>query len=377
MSSLLSPRVAVIGAGLMGREVASAFGRWFSLLDCPVRPELVAVCDVNTAALDWFRQVPSVKYFDTDHKALLARADIDVVYVAVPHHLHESLYLDVLRSGKDLLAEKPFGIDLAAARRIRDEGNKLGRFVRVSSEFPFLPGVQRALAAFRSGSFGKIISIRNSFLHSSDLDPTKPINWKRQNKFCGEAGVMNDLGLHVAHVPLRMGWKPARLFAQLQKIYTERPDGKGGVAACDTWDNAVLSCTVDLTNQAGVPLTLETKRMSPTDTNSWEIEILGTDAGVRFSTKLPKTLLTYTRGKEQAWSATDLGFAMPFKTITGGIFEPGFPDILMQMWAAYLAERAGQLGDRFGCATPDEAVAHHELWDAALRSHATQTVVTL
>ncbi|MBC8040465.1 MAG: Gfo/Idh/MocA family oxidoreductase, partial [Opitutaceae bacterium] len=126
-------RVAVIGAGLMGREVASAFGRWFSLLDCPVRPELVAVCDVNAAALDWFRQVPTVKYFETDHRSLLAHAEIDVVYVAVPHHLHEALYLDVLRSGKDLLAEKPFGIDLAAARRIRDEGAKLGRFVRVSS----------------------------------------------------------------------------------------------------------------------------------------------------------------------------------------------------------------------------------------------------
>ncbi|MEO5712837.1 MAG: Gfo/Idh/MocA family oxidoreductase [Luteolibacter sp.] len=377
MSATSPVRVAVIGAGLMGREVASAFGRWFSLLDCPVRPELVAVCDVNAAALDWFRQVPTVKYFDTDHRALLARADIDVVYVAVPHHLHEALYLDVLRSGKDLLAEKPFGIDLAAARRIRDEGNKLGRFVRVSSEFPFLPGVQRAIAAAKSGSFGKILSIRNSFLHSSDLDPTKPINWKRQNKFCGEAGVMNDLGLHVAHVPLRMGWKPVRLHAQLQKIYAERPDSKGGMAACDTWDNAALHCTVDLPDQSGVPLTLEMKRMSPTDTNSWEIEILGTDGGVRFSTKLPKTLFTYTRGKEQAWSATDLGFAMPFKTITGGIFEPGFPDILMQMWAAYLAERAGQLGDRFGCATPDEAVAHHELWTAALRSHAEQTVVSL
>lgn len=376
-NSLLTPRVAVIGAGLMGREVASAFGRWFALLDCPVRPELVAVCDVNSAALDWFRQVPTVEHYDTDHRALLARPDIDVVYVAVPHHLHESLYLDVLRAGKDLLAEKPFGIDLPAARRIRDEAVMLRRFVRVSSEFPFLPGVQRAITTARSGTLGKILSIRNSFLHSSDLDPTKPINWKRQNKFCGEAGVMNDLGLHVAHVPLRMGWKPARLYAQLQKLYTERPDGNGGTAPCDTWDNATLHCTLDLPGQAGVPLLLETKRMSPTNTNSWEIEILGTDGGVRYSTKLPKTLLTYVRGNEQPWCATDLGFSMPFKTITGGIFEPGFPDILQQMWASYLVERAGQLGDRFGCATPDEAVAHHELWSAALTSHSEQRVVEL
>jgi predicted dehydrogenase len=378
MPEIPSPvRVAVIGAGLMGREVASAFGRWFALVDCPVRPELVGVCDVNAAALDWFRQVPGVCYFETDHHALLTHDDIDVVYVAVPHHLHESLYLDVLRAGKDLLAEKPFGIDLDAARRVRDEAANLGRFVRVSSEFPFLPGVQRAIQAWQSGALGKILSIRNSFLHSSDLDPTKPINWKRQTKFCGLAGVMNDLGLHVSHVPLRMGWKPTRLHAQLQNLYTERPDGKGGMTACDTWDNAILHCDLDLPEQSGVPLTLEMKRMSPTDTNSWEIEILGTEAGVHFSTKQPKTLYSYTRGKEQSWSATDLGFSMPFKTITGGIFEPGFPDLLMQMWAAYLAERAGLLGDRFGCATPDEAVSHHELWDAALRSHAEHTVITL
>ncbi len=369
-------RVAIIGAGLMGREAASAFGRWFALLDCPVTPELVGVCDTQPAALDWFRRVPTVRHFCTDHQALLAHDDIDVVYVAVPHHLHEAIYLDTLRAGKDLLAEKPFGIDLAAARRIRDAGRELGRFVRVSSEFPFLPGAQRALAFAREGRLGRPLGVRFAFHHASDLDPTKPINWKRQVKFCGEPGVMNDLGLHVAHLPLRLGWKPKRLYAQLQKVYTERPDGHGGMAACDTWDNAVLHATSVVAGEE-VPLTLEMKRMAPTETNTWLMEILGTDGGVRYSTKEPKTLWHYRRDKEQWWEKTDLGFATPFKTITGGIFEPGFPDILQQMWAAFLAERAGQLGNRFGCATPDEAVAHHELWHAALQSHRDQTVVRL
>jgi predicted dehydrogenase len=369
-------RVAVIGAGLMGREVASAFGRWFALLDSPVVPVLTAVCDVNAAALEWFRQVPTVTYFDTDYRVLLARPDIDVVYVAVPHDLHEKLYLEVIRSGKDLLAEKPFGIDLASARRIRDEGAKLGRFVRVSSEFPFLPGAQRIFQAAKSGDLGRIIEIRSAFHHSSDLDPTKPINWKRQSVHCGLPGVMNDLGLHVAHLPLRLGWKPKRVHAHLQKIYKARPDGKGGTAPCDTWDNAVLHATVELGGEP-VPMSLEMKRMAPTETNTWIFEVLGTDRGMRYSTKEPKTLWTYQRGSEQTWSKVDLGFGTPFKTITGGIFEPGFPDILMQMWAAFLAERAGALAGRFGCATPDEAVAHHELWAAALESHQNQSVVAL
>jgi predicted dehydrogenase len=369
-------RIGIIGGGLMGREAASALARWFTLVDFPVRAELTAVCDLQPALLDWFRQVPGVKHFLTNHRDLLACDDIDVVYAAVPHHLHEEIYLDVLRAGKDLLAEKPFGIDLAAARRVRDEANRLGRFVRVSSEFPFLPGVHRAWQFAASGALGRVLEARCAFLHSSDLDPTKPINWKRQSKFCGEIGVMGDLGLHVAHVPLRLGWKPANVFAQLQKIYPTRPDGKGGTAACDTWDNATLHCIAPIAGHP-TPLTLEMKRLAPTETNTWIFEVFGTERGVRFSTKEPKTFWTYRRDKEQWWEKTDLGFATPFKTITGAIFEPGFPDILQQMWAAFLAERAGQLNGRFGCATPDEAVAHHEIFAAALVSHREQRAVTL
>src|SRR5688572_22233875 len=237
-------RVGIIGGGLMGREAASAFGRWFALDNFPVQVELTAVCDLQEKLLDWFRLVPTVKLLTKDHAELLRSPDVDVVYVAVPHNLHEKLYLDVLNAGKDLLAEKPFGIDLKAARVIRDAADKSGRFVRCSSEFPFMPGAQRAFQIAQSAQLGKLLEIHSCFWHASDLDPTKPINWKRQTKFCGEIGVMGDLGMHVVHVPFRLGWYPKRVFAQLQKIYTERPDGKGGMAVCDTWDNALLHTDV-------------------------------------------------------------------------------------------------------------------------------------
>jgi hypothetical protein len=68
---------------------------------------------------------------------------------------------------------------------------------------------------------------------------------------------------------------------------------------------------------------------------------------------------------------------MAFPVITGGIFEAGFPDGFLQMWAAYAAERAGHLGGRFGCVTPGEAVRSHELFHAALKSHAERRVVAL
>jgi len=221
-----------------------------------------------------------------------------------------------------------------------------------------------------------VLEIHSGFHHSSDLDPTKPANWKRSVKTCGEIGVMGDLGMHTVHVPFRLGWNPRRVYAQLQKGYPDRPDGKGGRAVCDTWDNALLHTDVEIGGEE-VPIRFEMKRLAPGETNTWFIEVLGTDGGVRYSLKEPKTLWTFTRGKDQLWQRTDLGFSGPFPTITGGIFEPGFPDCFLQMWASFLAERAGKLDGRFGCVTPDEAVRSHELFAAALRSHAEKRAIDL
>lgn len=368
--------IGIIGGGLMGREVASALSRWFVLDHHPVQPGLVAICDPVESRREWFRSVPTVKTFTASHHELLARPDVDVVYVAVPHHLHEEICLDVLRAGKDLFAEKPFGIDLKAARALARAAKSSRRFVRCSSEFPFLPGGQRAFRIASEGKFGRLLEVRAGFHHSSDLDPEKPANWKRQAKTCGDIGVMGDLGLHVLHLPLRLGWKPKHVYAQLQTIYSQRPDGAGGFAPCDTWDNATLSTGAEIGGQM-IPLRLEMKRLAPGETNTWFIEIFGTDGGVKYSTKEPKTLWTFQRGKEQSWLRTDLGFHGPFPSITGGIFEPGFPDCFLQMWAAFLAERAGKLEGRFGCVIPDEAVSSHELFAAALRSQAGNSVVHL
>lgn len=360
----------------MGREITSAFARWCALVDVPVTPVLKAVADLNPEVLSWFEKIPSVTQRVSDYRELLANPEIEVVYVAVPHHLHEEIYVEVLRAGKDLLAEKPFGIDLKAAERICEEVEESGRFVRCSSEMPFLPGGQRAFEVAQSGKLGRVLEVVSGFHHASDLDPSKNANWKRMAKICGEGGVLNDLGMHACHLPLRLGWGPERVFAQLQKGYPERPDGKGGMAVCDTWDNALVHGWTKVGDDE-VPLRLEMKRLQPGATNTWFIEILGTDGGVRYSTADTKALWMFEREGEQVWKRAELGFGTVFQTVTGGIFEVGFADVIQQMWASYLMERAGMLEGRFGCATPEEALASHRIFAAALESHKEGKVVAL
>jgi predicted dehydrogenase len=365
-------KIGIVGAGLMGREIAAALRRWPALIDHPVTPVLTGVCDINPAAMDWFRQIDTVGLFTTDADELFASADIDVVYIAVRHDLHEALYTRAVRAGKDLFAEKPFGIDAVAAERTIDEITRAGAFVRVSSEMPFFPGAQAVIDYARSGAAGRLISVRSGFLHSSDLDPNKPINWKRQAQFCGDAGVMNDLGMHAWHVPLRLGWAPQRLTAHLQNLVPTRP-GPGGVpVVCDTWENAAIHG--DLDGVASIDVRVD--RIAPGNKNTWYLEVLGLLGGARFSTADPKRVEYFATidaptGREQSWQITQAGSQSVWPTVTGGIFETGFSDAILQMWAAFLAERVGALGDRFGCATPEEALTAHRIADAASTSFAT------
>ncbi len=375
-------RFGLIGCGLMGREFASAAARWCHLPDLTARPELVAICARNLPALGWYREnFPGIKQITDDYRALLANPEVDAVYVALPHHLHRQVYCDVLAAGKHLLGEKPFGMNLAdneAIVRCAREHPKI--FVRCSSQFPFFPGVQRIGGMIERGEFGRILEVQTGFLHSSDLDPNKPINWKRQVEFNGNYGVMGDLGMHACHVVFRAGWRPQNVRAILSDVIHERPDGKGGRAACSTWDNATLLCETTGANGQSFPWTLRTCRIAPGHKNNWYVEISGTKACARWSSTHADILevLRYDGG-EQIWGQIQLGHETAYKSITGGIFQFGFSDAMLQMWAAFISELAGQTprAQFAGCAKIEEAQLSHRLFTAALASHKSGAVVSV
>ncbi|MEK3915616.1 Gfo/Idh/MocA family protein [Paenibacillus sp. FSL H7-0331] len=375
-------RFGVIGCGLMGKEFASAAARWCHLTNVDFEPRIVAVCDANSVATEWFQDnISSVEAAYTDYKELLANPSVDAIYCAVPHQLHATIYIDIIESGKHLLGEKPFGIDQQANRLILEAIiNHPEVIVRCSSEFPFYPGAQQIFQWVQDNKFGKIIEVEAGFWHSSDLDPTKVINWKRRIATNGEYGCMGDLGMHVLHLPMRYGWKPKSVSALLSKIIPERPDGKGNMVPCETWDNAILACEVELENQQ-FPMILSTKRIAPGHANTWFIRITGTDFSAEFTTKNPKQVasLPYTPGGAQAWHVVDAPYKSAYGTITGGIFEFGFSDSILQMWAAFCDELAHGKDTQqpFYCATPEEAADSHKIFTAALESNRTGQTISI
>ncbi len=410
----------VIGCGLMGREFASAAARWCHLLDLDFEPRLVAACDPNPQAVAWFEDnCAHLKTATSDYKHLLDDPQIEAIYCAVPHNLHSQIYCDIIRAGKHLLGEKPFGIDAQANREISESARaRPDLLVRCASEFPFFPGARRVFKMARDGEMGRIIEIEAGFWHGSDLDPRKPINWKRRIASNGAYGCLGDLGMHTLHLPLRLGVKPLDVRALLSKVVDERPDENGQMTPCETWDNAILACrgkrqnasdktpqsaggetrhndinsqkateTPDKahmsTHAAGeeFPLLISTKRIAPGHANTWFIRIIGTRMSAEFSTKNPKQLrfLPYAPGDEQAWRHVDCSSQSSYATITGSIFEFGFSDSILQMWAAFcdeLVNRDQMKGD-FACVAIEEAAQSHALFTAALKSQQSGETVRL
>ena len=124
---------------------------------------------------------------------------------------------------------------------------------------------------------------------------------------------------------------------------------------------------------------LETKRLCPGATNRWSIEVDGLEYSAKFSTDDPGAYCyPQSAGREQAWCRLNIGYNPMIQTVTGGIFEFGFTDAILQMWAAYIAEVAGRKDKiTFGCLRPEETELSHRLQTAALLSHRERRSVSL
>jgi len=367
-------RFGIIGLGLMGREFASSVARWCHLLDDGPVPVLTGICDKNKDTWNWYvSHFPDLLIKTDDYRILLASGQVDAVYCAVPHNLHEPFYIDIIRSGKHLLGEKPFGVDIAANENILQAiRENPGVIVRCSSEFPYFPACQHLVKWLKEQKYGRLIEVRTGFHHSSDMDLNKPINWKRMVEINGEYGCMGDLGMHTLHIPFHMGWYPVSVYADLQKIAEVRPDSKGNPVPCKTWDYAILPCRCkDQAPGKEFSMIVETKRMAPGATNNWFIEVYGTEGAARFSTHQPKAFdFLMVTGKEQGWTTIDVGSQSAIPSITGGIFEFGFADAFQQMIAAFLHEIGGTGENHpFRTVSSEETHWSHRLFTAALESH--------
>ena len=151
-------RLAIVGFHNRGVDIITK-----ELVNLPGQ-RITALCDVDSAVLDGMAktladQGNTVQKF-TDYRDLLAKGDIDAVFIVTPNHQHALQAIWACQAGKDVYLEKPVCHEIWEGRRIIEAAQKYKRIVQVGSQCRSSDSLGEAVAWVRAGNLGKIQSAR-------------------------------------------------------------------------------------------------------------------------------------------------------------------------------------------------------------------------
>ena len=123
---------------------------------------IVALCDRDTGqarakAAAW--GIPAVA-IDDDIDAFLARPEVDLVEILLPHHLHLPVALKAMAAGKIVSLQKPMCLNMDEADQLVAAAEAHDRPVKIFENFIFYPPVMQARALVDAGAIGTPLSIR-------------------------------------------------------------------------------------------------------------------------------------------------------------------------------------------------------------------------
>lgn len=112
--------VAHLGVGSRASALIGGFVRHEDV-------QILALCDCFTNRREEMREKLNAKYGSdvvkayADFRDVLARDDIDTVVIATPDHWHVPLAIAAAKAGKDMYVEKPLGVSMPWAARLRKD----------------------------------------------------------------------------------------------------------------------------------------------------------------------------------------------------------------------------------------------------------------
>lgn len=223
-----SLRVAIVGAGLMGR--------WHSYFAQRLGAEVAAIVDSTPGAAESLSRLAKNAIIFRDLGAMLEAVRPNVVHICTPLSSHLPLALQVIEAGGHALVEKPLTHKAAQTQVLLERAREKGVRVCPVHQFCFQSGVRRAAEVL--GSLGHalyanftICSAGGGSATGAALDaviadilphplsilqtlwpsnPLEPQGWTAQSRRSGEMYIHGSTGETEVAIYLSMNARPAR-----------------------------------------------------------------------------------------------------------------------------------------------------------------------
>jgi len=190
-------RAGIAGFGFMGRM---HYRCWKSLKGaevsaiCDVDPDIIArtrqACG-NIAGADGDVDFKNIEVY-LDFEEMLSAAELDVVSITLPTHLHAKASKTALQAGFHVLCEKPMALDVTQCRRMAAASKKSGKILQIGHCIRFWPEYARAKQLIDEGEYGKVVAA--TFRRLGSMPDWSANNWLGDDKNSG--GMVLDLHIH-------------------------------------------------------------------------------------------------------------------------------------------------------------------------------------
>ena len=157
----------------------------------------------------------------TDYHELLAREDIDAVYIASPNRFHTEQACLAMRAGKHVIVEKPAAVTGAEVRRMIEMARENGVFFFEAITTLFMPKYLQCRALLPQLGAMQSVEIRYA-QYSSKYDAYLRGEYPNIFNPAMQAGALNDMGVYCVHVA-------ADLFGMPENVHYAPELGENGI----------------------------------------------------------------------------------------------------------------------------------------------------
>jgi len=183
------PRFALVGCG---RIAASHLSALEQMRD---RAELVAVCDIDPAALAAATKKAGARGYGSLTE-LLAGSDADIVVLATPSGLHPEQAIQVAESGRHVMTEKPMATRWDDGKRMVQSCDNAGVRLFVVKQNRHNATLQLVKRAIEKGRFGRIYMVTINVFWTRPQSYYDSAKWRGTWEFDGGA-FMNQASHYV------------------------------------------------------------------------------------------------------------------------------------------------------------------------------------